>query len=63
MRSCISIGLNRKNGKWIEKEFIGKHNHNLVNAISTQFLRSHQIESNPDKAQVDVLRKVGVKTT
>ena len=55
--------MNRKDGKWIVKEFIGEHNHNLVNAISTQFLQSHRTESNPDKAQVYVLRKVGVKTT
>ena len=57
------IRLNRKDGKWIVKEFIGEHNHNLVDAINTQFLRSHRTISNPDKAQVDVLCKVGVKTT
>ena len=57
------IGLSRKYGKWIVKEFIGEYNHNLVDAISTQFLRSHRTVSNPDKTQVDVLRKVGVKTT
>ncbi|RVW18027.1 Protein FAR1-related sequence 5 [Vitis vinifera] len=34
------------------------HNHNLVDAINTQFLRSHRTISNPDKAQVDGLRKV-----
>ena len=61
--AAFRIGLNRKDGKWIVKEFIGEHNHNLVDAISTQFLRSHRIASNPDKAQVDVLYKVGVKTT
>ncbi|RVW31137.1 Protein FAR1-related sequence 5 [Vitis vinifera] len=53
----------KKDGKWIVKEFIGEHNHNLVDAINTQFLRSHRTISNPDKAQVDVLCKVGVKTT
>ncbi|KAL6348243.1 hypothetical protein AAG906_005535 [Vitis piasezkii] len=62
-RPAFRIGLNRKYGKWIVKEFIGEHNHNLVDAISTQFLRSHRIVSNLDKIQVDVLRKVGVKTT
>ncbi|RVW23856.1 Protein FAR1-related sequence 5 [Vitis vinifera] len=61
--AAFRIGLNRKDGKWIVKEFIGKHNHNLVDAINTQFLQSHRIISNPDKAQIDVLRKVGVKTT
>eukprot|EP00261_Vitis_vinifera_P026023 XP_010659131.1 PREDICTED: protein FAR1-RELATED SEQUENCE 5-like [Vitis vinifera] len=61
--AAFRVGLNRKDGKWIVKEFIGDHNHNLVDAINTQFLRSHQTISNPDKAQVDVLRKVGVKTT
>ncbi|RVX06573.1 Protein FAR1-related sequence 5 [Vitis vinifera] len=53
----------KKDGKWIVKEFIGDHNHNLVNAINTQYFRSHRTISNPDKTQVDVLRKVGVKTT
>ena len=61
--AAFHIGLNRKYGKWIVKAFIGDHNHNLVDAINTQFLRSHLTISNPDKAQVDVLRKVGVKTT
>ncbi|XP_034710461.1 protein FAR1-RELATED SEQUENCE 5-like [Vitis riparia] len=61
--AAFRVGLNRKDGKWIVKEFIGDHNHNLVDAINRQFLRSHRTISNPDKAQVDVLRKVGVKTT
>ncbi|RVX07463.1 Protein FAR1-related sequence 5 [Vitis vinifera] len=56
--AAFRVGLNRKDGKWIVKEFIGDHNHNLVNAINTQFIRSHRTISNPDKAQVDVLRKV-----
>ncbi|KAL6345695.1 hypothetical protein AAG906_017432 [Vitis piasezkii] len=62
-RPAFRIALNRKYGKWIVKEFIGEHNHNLVDPISRQFLRSHRTVSNPDKAQVDVLRQVGVKTT
>ncbi|XP_034707042.1 protein FAR1-RELATED SEQUENCE 5-like [Vitis riparia] len=61
--AAFRIGLNRKYGKWIVKEFIGEHNHNLVDLISRQFLRSHRTVSNPDKAQVDILRQVGVKTT
>ena len=61
--TAFHIRLNKKVGKWIVKEFIGDHNHNLVDAINTQFLRSQRTISNPDKAQVDVLRKVGVKTT
>ena len=31
--------------------------------MNTQFLRSHRTVSNPDKAQVDVMRKAGVKIT
>ena len=61
--AAFRIGLNRKYEKWIVKEFIGKRNHNLVDPISRQFIRSHRTVSNPDKAQVDVLHKVGVKTT
>ncbi|RVX18438.1 Protein FAR1-related sequence 5 [Vitis vinifera] len=56
--AAFRIGLNRKYGKWIVKEFIRKHNHNLVDPMSRQFLRSHRTVSNPDKAQVDVLRQV-----
>ena len=59
--AAFRIGLNKKVGKWIVKEFRGEHNHHLVNAINTQFLWSHWLVSNPDKAQVDVMRKVGVK--
>ena len=61
--AAFCVSLNRKDGKWIVKEFIGDRNHNLVDAINTQFLRFHRTISNPDKTQVDVLRKVGVKTT
>ncbi|RVW29113.1 Protein FAR1-related sequence 5 [Vitis vinifera] len=39
--AAFRVGLNRKNGKWIVKEFIGDHNHNLVDAINTQFLRTN----------------------
>ena len=39
--ATFRIDLNRKDGKWVVKEFIGEHNHNLVDAISTQFLCSH----------------------
>ena len=48
--AAFRIGLNRKGGKWIVKEFIGEHNHNLVDAINTQFLWSHRTVCNPDKA-------------
>ncbi|RVX19264.1 Protein FAR1-related sequence 5 [Vitis vinifera] len=41
-QAAFRVGLNRKDGKWIVKEFIGDHNHNLVDAINTQFLRSHR---------------------
>ena len=61
--AAFRIGLSRKYGKWIVKEFIEEHNHNLVDDINTRFLRSHRTVSDPDKAQVDGLHKVGVKTT
>ena len=61
--AAFRIRLDRKVEKWIVKEFRGEHNHHLVDAIKTQFLWSHRIVSNPDKAQVDVMCKVGVKTT
>ena len=62
--AAFRIGLNRKVGKWIVKEFRGEHNnHHLVDTINTKFLWSYRTVSNPDKAQVDVIPKVGVKTT
>ena len=60
---AFPIGLDRKVEKWIVKELRGEHNHHLVDAINTQFLWSHRTVCNPDKAQVDVMRKFGVKTT
>ena len=61
-QAFFGIGFNRKLEKWIVKEFKGDHNHLLVDAIDTQFLRSHWVVSNSDKAQVNVMHKVGVKT-
>ncbi|RVW83445.1 Protein FAR1-related sequence 5 [Vitis vinifera] len=57
-RKWVCSREGQKDRKWIVKEFIGDHSHNLVDAINTQFLRSHRTISSPDKAQVDVLRKV-----
>ena len=61
--AAFRIGLNQKLEKWIVKEFRREHNHPLVHTIDTQFLWSHWVVSNPDKAQVNAMRKVGVKTT
>ncbi|RVW92916.1 hypothetical protein CK203_040458 [Vitis vinifera] len=37
--AAFRIGLNRKVGKWIVKEFRGEHNnHHLVDTINTKFL-------------------------
>ncbi|RVW97117.1 Protein FAR1-related sequence 5 [Vitis vinifera] len=41
--AAFRVGLNRKDGKWIVKEFIGDHNHNLVDAINTQFQIRHKL--------------------
>ena len=59
--AAFRIGLNQKVGKWIVKEFIGEHDRHLVDVINTQFLRSHRVVSNPDKTQVDVMRKAWLK--
>ena len=61
--AAFRIGLNQKLEKWIVKEFRREHNHPLVHTIDTQFLWSHWVVSNPDKAQVNAMRKVSVKTT
>ena len=57
------IGVSRKLEMWIVIEFNGDHNHPLVDAIDTQFLRSHREVHDPNKAQLDTMHKVGVKTS
>lgn len=49
--------------KWIIKEFGGNHNHPLVDAIDTLILQSYCTISNPDKAQLHAMHKVGIKTS
>lgn len=62
-QATFRIGFNKKLKKWIVKEFRGDYNHFLVDVIDTQFLWSHRAISNPDKTQVNAMRKVGVKTS
>ena len=57
------IGYCRKLEKWIVKEFKMDHNHPMVNAFDTQFLRSDRRVTNPDQAQLQSMRSVGVKTS
>ena len=57
------IGVSRKLEMWIVKKFNGYHNHPMVDAIDTQFLRSHRKVHDPDKAQLDTMHRVGVKTS
>lgn len=59
----VLVLIKKKLEKWIVEEFRGDYNHSLVDVIDTQFLRSHRAISNPDKAQINAMRKVGVKTS
>ena len=60
-QTAFCISFKRKLEKWIVKKFRGDHNHPLVGAMNTQFLWSHKAISNPDKAQLNAMRKVDVK--
>ncbi|XP_034694589.1 protein FAR1-RELATED SEQUENCE 5-like [Vitis riparia] len=62
--AAFRVGLNRKDGKWIVKEFIGDHNHNLVDAINRQFLRGHEHVGFTQKDiynHVDAMRRSEIK--
>ncbi|KAL6331659.1 hypothetical protein AAG906_014309 [Vitis piasezkii] len=58
--AAFRVGLNRKDGKWIVKEFIGDHNHNLVDAINTQFL-AHRFHTKDIYNHVDAMRRSEIK--
>ena len=62
-QAAFCIGFNRKLEIWIIKQLRGYHNHHLVDIIDTQFLWSYKAICNPDKAQINAMRKVGLKTS
>ncbi|RVX06762.1 Protein FAR1-related sequence 5 [Vitis vinifera] len=49
--------------KWVVKEFMVDHNHPLVEQKNVQFLRSHRVIKNADKAQLNAMRGVGIGTS
>ncbi|RVW78093.1 Protein FAR1-related sequence 5 [Vitis vinifera] len=49
--------------KWVVKEFMADHNHPLVEQKNVQFLRSHRVIKNADKAQLNAMRGVGIGTS
>ncbi|RVW68736.1 Protein FAR1-related sequence 5 [Vitis vinifera] len=49
--------------KWVVKEFMADHNHPLVEQKNIQFLRSHRVIKNADKAQLNAMRGVGMGTS
>ncbi|XP_034707015.1 protein FAR1-RELATED SEQUENCE 5-like [Vitis riparia] len=49
--------------KWVVKEFMADHNHPLVEQKNVQFLRSHRVIKNADKAQLNAMRGVGMGTS
>ncbi|RVW73011.1 Protein FAR1-related sequence 5 [Vitis vinifera] len=61
--ATFRIGFNKQMNKWVVKEFMANHNHPLVEQKNTQFLRSHRVIKNADKAQLNVMRGVGMGTS
>ncbi|RVX07698.1 Protein FAR1-related sequence 5 [Vitis vinifera] len=61
--ATFRIGFNKQMNKWLVKEFMADHNHPLVEQKNVQFLRSHRVIKNVDKAQLNAMRGVGMGTS
>ncbi|RVX10646.1 Protein FAR1-related sequence 5 [Vitis vinifera] len=61
--ATFRIGFNKQMNKWVVKEFMVDHNHPLVEQKNVQFLRSHRVIKNADKAQLNAMRGVGIGTS
>ncbi|RVX03571.1 Protein FAR1-related sequence 5 [Vitis vinifera] len=61
--ATFRIGFNKQMNKWVVKEFMADHNHPLVEQKNVQFLRSHRVIKNADKAQLNAMRGVGIGTS
>ncbi|WJZ99619.1 hypothetical protein VitviT2T_018045 [Vitis vinifera] len=61
--ATFRIGFNKQMNKWVVQEFMADHNHPLVEQKNVQFLRSHRVIKNADKAQLNAMRGVGMGTS
>ncbi|GMY31344.1 serine--trna ligase [Fagus crenata] len=60
--AAFRMKYDQKSNEWKAVEFASDHNHELASVSDVQFLRSHRKVGESDKAQVQALRSVGVKT-
>uniref|UniRef100_A0A2N9GAZ5 SWIM-type domain-containing protein n=1 Tax=Fagus sylvatica TaxID=28930 RepID=A0A2N9GAZ5_FAGSY len=61
--AAFRMKYDQKSNEWKVVEFASDHNHELASVSDVQFLRSHRKVGESDKAQVQALRSVGVKTS
>ena len=62
-KATFRVKFDRKTQKWVVKEFVMDHNHELVTQCGVPFLRSHRRVKSPDRAQAISLRNVGMHTS
>ncbi|KAK3221051.1 hypothetical protein Dsin_015021 [Dipteronia sinensis] len=60
--ASLHVNLQHDTRKWVIKEFVSEHSHQLASNYDTQFLRSHRNVNGSDVALAMSLRYVGVKT-
>ncbi|GMY21872.1 protein FAR1-RELATED SEQUENCE 5-like [Fagus crenata] len=61
--AAFGMKYDQKSNEWKTVEFASDHNHELASVSDVQFLCSHRKVGESDKAQVQALRSVGVKTS
>ncbi|KAK3225514.1 hypothetical protein Dsin_005376 [Dipteronia sinensis] len=60
--ASLRVNLQHDTRKWVVKEFVSEHSHQLASNYDTQFLRSHRNVKGSDVALAMSLPSVGVKT-
>ena len=61
--ATFHIVFNKQLNKWIVKEFMANQNHPLVEQKNTQFLQSHMVMKNANKAQLSAMCDVDLRTS
>ncbi|KAI8559092.1 hypothetical protein RHMOL_Rhmol04G0147800 [Rhododendron molle] len=63
MHKHNAITFERSFGKYLVNNFVSVHNHPMIGPCGVPFLRSHRKVSSSDKALVNTMHKVGIKTS
>ncbi|XP_065874995.1 protein FAR1-RELATED SEQUENCE 5-like isoform X1 [Euphorbia lathyris] len=61
--ASFHVKLDTKTDKWVVRNFVPLHNHELVPTNHVQFLKSHRSIDDGDMAQAKAMHDVGVKTS